>query len=277
MDPAWMPIGRAVSFTGPHGQVHAFDYPPTNPRATGPSGEHPPYIVFVHGGPTAHVAGVADAKTAFFTSRGIGVLDVNYGGSTGYGRAYRERLRGQWGIVDVDDVAAAASGLVASGGADGARLAIDGGSAGGWTVLGALTRTDVFAAGISRYGVGDARALATGDGGFESHYLDGLIGPLPEAEAVYLERSPLSHPERFRTPLLLLQGGQDTVVPPSQSEAVRDALAARGVPHAYFSYPGEGHGFRDAETITHALESELAFLSAVFGFAAPGIPPLALD
>ncbi|MBN9214063.1 MAG: peptidase S9 [Microbacterium sp. SCN 70-200] len=277
MDAGWMPTGRAVTFAGPHGDVHAFDYPPTNPDVTGPDGELPPYVVFVHGGPTAHVAGVADARTAFLTSRGIGVLDVNYGGSTGYGRAYRERLRGQWGVVDVDDVAAAASGLVAAGLADGARLAIDGGSAGGWTVLGALVGTDVFAAGISRYGVGDARALAEDTHDFEAHYLDGLIGPLPEADALYRERSPLSHPERFRVPLLLLQGAEDAVVPPAQSEAIRDALAAHGVPHAYVLYEGEGHGFRRAETVVHARESELAFLGAVFGFETPGIPPITLD
>ncbi|PZU45908.1 MAG: S9 family peptidase [Microbacterium sp.] len=275
-DAEWMPVGRAVTFAGPHGDVHAFDYAPTNPGASGPAGELPPYVVFVHGGPTAHVGGVADAKTAFLTSRGIGVLDVNYGGSTGYGRAYRERLRGQWGIVDVDDVAAAASGLIDAGLADPARIAIEGGSAGGWTVLGALVRTDVFAAGISRYGVGDARALAADTHDFESRYLDGLIGPLPEAEELYLDRSPLGHSDRFRAPTLLLQGSEDAVVPPSQAEAIRDALAARGVPHAYVLYEGEGHGFRRAETMVDALEKELAFLGAVFGFDPPGIPPLSL-
>lgn len=274
---AWMPVGVPATFAGPHGEVHAFDFAPTNPDARGPEGEHPPYVVFVHGGPTSHVGGVADAKTAFFTSRGIGVLDVNYGGSTGYGRAYRERLAGQWGIVDVDDVAAAASGLAASGGADASRLAIEGGSAGGWTVLGALVRTEVFGAGISRYGVGDARALAEDTHDFEARYLDGLIGPLPEAEALYVERSPLSHPDRLRAPMLILQGGDDAVVPPAQAEAIRDALAARQVPHAYVLYEGEGHGFRRAETIVHALESELAFLGAVFGFDTPGIPPIHLD
>ncbi|ALJ21022.1 prolyl oligopeptidase family serine peptidase [Microbacterium sp. No. 7] len=276
-DAGWMPIGRAVTYAGPHGDVHAFDFAPTSPEAAGPEGELPPYVVFVHGGPTAHVGGVADSKTAFFTSRGIGVLDVNYGGSTGYGRAYRERLRGQWGVVDVDDVAAAVRGLVAEGRADAARIAIEGGSAGGWTVLAALAGTDVFGAGISRYGVGDARALAADTHDFEARYLDGLIGPLPEAEPVYVERSPLSRPERFRAPLLLLQGDEDAVVPPSQAEAIRDALAARGVPHAYVLYAGEGHGFRRAETIVHALESELAFLGQVFGFETPGVPPIALS
>lgn len=276
-DAAWMPAGRPVTFPGRHGEVHAFDFAPKNPDARAPEGELPPYVVLVHGGPTAHVGGVADAKTAYFTSRGIGVLDVNYGGSTGYGRAYRERLRGQWGVVDVDDVAAAASGMASDGRADPARLAIEGGSAGGWTVLAALVGTDVFSAGISRYGVGDARTLAEDTHDFEARYLDGLIGPLPDAEALYIERSPLSRPDRFRVPLLLLQGAEDAVVPPAQSEAIRDALAQRGIPHAYIRYEGEGHGFRRSETIVHALESELAFLGQVFGFETPGVPPIDLD
>ncbi|WEG07702.1 prolyl oligopeptidase family serine peptidase [Microbacterium horticulturae] len=273
----WNPTPRAVTFEGPHGEVHAFDYPPTSPAATAPAGELPPYLVFVHGGPTSHTGPAASAKVTYFTSRGIGVLDVNYGGSTGYGRAYRERLRGQWGVVDVDDVAAAAAGLAAEGRADAARLAIEGGSAGGWTVLAALANTDVFGAGISRYGVGDARALASDTHDFESRYLDGLIGPLPEAEAVYLERSPLSHSERFRVPVLLLQGADDPVVPPSQAEAIRAALAERGIPHAFVLYEGEAHGFRRPETTIDVLRKELAFLGAVFGFAPDGVDPLALS
>ncbi|GAA1933841.1 prolyl oligopeptidase family serine peptidase [Microbacterium aoyamense] len=273
----WMPRPRAVSFDGARGPVHAFDYPPTNPDATAPDDELPPYVVFVHGGPTTHVGPAASPRIASFTSRGIGVLDVNYGGSSGYGRAYRERLQGGWGIVDVEDVAAAARGLAASGVADPARIAIAGGSAGGWTVLAALARTDAFAAGISRYGVGDARALAADTHDFEARYLDGLIGPLPEAEAVYIERSPLTHRDGFRVPILLLQGADDQVVPPAQSEAVRDALVERGVPHAYIVYEGEGHGFRRTETLVHAYESELAFLGAVFGFDMPGIPPIELS
>ncbi|MEH3088237.1 MAG: prolyl oligopeptidase family serine peptidase [Microbacterium arborescens] len=272
----WVPHARQVTVDGPHGPVHAFAYPPTNPDVTAPSGELPPYLVWVHGGPTSHVGGAADSKVAYFTSRGIGVLDVNYGGSTGYGRSYRERLKGQWGLVDVDDVAAAAQGLADEGLADGSRLAIEGGSAGGWTVLAALVGTDVFGAGISRYGVGDARALAAETHDFESRYLDGLIGPLPEAEQVYVDRSPLSRPERFRVPLLLLQGDEDAVVPPAQAEAIRDALVAQGVAHAYVLYTGEGHGFRRTETIVHALESELAFLGQVFGFDTPGVAPVAL-
>ncbi|MET3468063.1 prolyl oligopeptidase family serine peptidase [Microbacterium sp. 1262] len=277
IDEAWIPHARQITTEGPHGPVHAFAYPPTNPDVTAPTDELPPYLVWVHGGPTSHVGGTADAKAAYFTSRGIGVLDVNYGGSTGYGRSYRERLKGQWGVVDVDDVAAAARGLAADGLADASRLAIEGGSAGGWTVLAALVGTDVFGAGVSRYGVGDARALAAETHDFEARYLDGLIGPLPEAEHVYIERSPLSHAEGFRVPLLLLQGDEDAVVPPAQAEAIRDALVAQGVPHAYVLYAGEGHGFRRTETIVNALESELAFLGQVFGFDTPGVAPIELD
>ncbi len=273
----WMPRSRAVTFTGRHGDVHAFAYPPTNPNATATDGELPPYVVFVHGGPTAHVGGAATAKIAYLTSRGIGVLDVNYGGSTGYGRAYRERLLGQWGVVDVDDVIAAAQGLAEAGLADPARIAIAGGSAGGWTVLSALARGGVFAAGISRYGVADLRALAEDTHDFESRYLDGMVGPLPEAAALYEERSPLSHLDGFAIPLLIEQGLDDPVVPPAQSEAVRDALAARGIPHAYLAFEGESHGFRRAETIIRTLEAEVAFLGAVFGFTPDGIEPLELS
>lgn len=275
--PEWTPVARHITVDGPHGEVHAFAYPPTNPHVSGDDDELPPYLVWVHGGPTSHSGPSASAKAAYWTSRGVGVLDVNYGGSTGYGRAYRERLKGQWGVVDVDDVVAAASGLAAAGLADPERLAIEGGSAGGWTVLAALVGSDTFAAGVSRYGVGDARALAAETHDFEARYLDGLIGPLPEAEEVYRERSPLSRPERFRVPLLILQGTEDRIVPPSQAEAIRDALRERGVPHAYVLYEGEGHGFRRAETSVHALESELAFLGRVFGFETPDVPPFELS
>ncbi|WP_127472587.1 S9 family peptidase [Microbacterium sulfonylureivorans] len=273
----WMPRARAVTVDGPRGAVHAFDYPPTNPDATGPDGELPPYVVFVHGGPTTHVGGAASAKIAYFTSRGIGVLDVNYGGSSGYGRAYRERLLGQWGVVDVDDVIAAAQGHAAAGAADPERLAVAGGSAGGWTVLCALTLSDAFAAGISRYGVADLRRLAEDTHDFEARYLDSMVGPLPEAEALYVARSPLSRLDRLRTPLLIEQGLDDLVVPPSQAEALRDALAANGIPHAYLAFEGEGHGFRRAETVVRQLEAEVAFLGRVFGFEPPGIPTLELD
>lgn len=265
-DPTWVPRARPVTFDGPHGPVHAFDYPPTNPDASAPDDDLPPYIVMVHGGPTAHVSGAASTAYAYWTSRGIGVLDVNYGGSTGYGRGYRERLDGQWGIVDVDDVIAAARGMADAGLADPARIAIRGGSAGGWTVLCALVRGGAFHAGISRYGVADLRMLAAETHDFEAHYLEGLVGPLPEAESVYIERSPLSHVDRIDVPVLLQQGSDDRVVPPSQSEAIRDALALRGVPHEYLLFEGEGHGFRAAETIIASLEAELRFLGRTFGF-----------
>ena len=277
IDAPWMPRTRAITTDGPHGPVHAFVHPPQHPGFAGPADERAPYVVMVHGGPTGHDGGVADAKTVYLTSRGIGVVQVNYGGSTGYGRDYRERLRGQWGVVDVDDVVAAAAGLAAAGDADGERLAIKGGSAGGWTVLAALARTDAFAAGISRYGVADARTLAEDTHDFESRYLDGMIGPLPEAEELYRDRSPLTHVDGFTAPVLLLQGDEDRVVPPSQSEAIRDALAARGIPHAYRLYAGEGHGFRRAETIIDATEAEVAFLGAVLGFTPPDVPPITLD
>lgn len=267
-DLQWMPPATQLTIDGAHGPVHAFDYAPANPEVSIPEGELPPYIVFVHGGPTAHVAGAASAAITFYTSRGIGVLDVNYGGSTGYGRDYRERLDGQWGVVDVDDVLAAARGLADSGRADPARIAIRGGSAGGWTVLSALVRGGVFAAGISRYGVTDLRMLAQDTHDFEKFYLDGLVGPLPETEQLYIDRSPLTHVDQINVPVLLLQGEDDRVVPPSQSEAIRDALAVRGVPHEYVLYPGEGHGFRRAETGIDALERELAFLGRAFGFEA---------
>lgn len=265
-DADWMPPAAPIVVEGAHGAVHAFAYAPANPEATAPTGEPPPYVVFVHGGPTAHVTGAASSAIAFYTSRGIGVLDVNYGGSTGYGRDYRERLHGQWGVVDVDDVVAAARGLADAGLADPARIAIRGGSAGGWTVLSALVRGGTFAAGISRYGVADLRMLAQHSHDFEAHYITGLVGPLPASEALYIERSPLTQADRIDVPVLLMQGGDDRVVPPAQSEAIRDALEKRGVDHEYVLYPGEGHGFRSAETIVDALERELTFLGRVFGF-----------
>lgn len=266
VDTRWMPRAVPIELDGPCGIVHAFAYPPANPETTAADDELPPYLVLVHGGPTAHVSGASSAAIAFYTSRGIGVLDVNYGGSTGYGRAYRERLDGQWGIADVDDVIAAAHGLAKARLADPARIAIRGGSAGGWTVLSALVRGGAFAAGISRYGVADLRMLAAETHDFEASYLDRLVGPLPEYEHVYVERSPLTHTDRINVPVLLLQGGDDRVVPQSQSEAIRDALAARGIDHEYVLYPDEGHGFRSADTIIDALTRELTFLGRVFGF-----------
>ncbi len=285
-DPAYLPDARAVRLPGGQngGVVHAIVYPPTNPQVTGPAGELPPFIVDIHGGPTSHSLPVVSLETAYFTSRGIGVIDVNYGGSTGYGREYRNRLRGQWGIVDVADAYAAAIGLADAGEADRARLGIRGGSAGGWTALVAVTtgpeltgvKEAVFAAATSYYGVSDLRPLAVDTHDFESRYLDGLVGPLPGAEELYVERAPVGHVNDLTCPVLLLQGLDNPVVPPSQSEAIAADLAAHGIRHAYIAFAGESHGFRKSETIIAALEAELAFYGAVFGFTPPGVPPVEL-
>lgn len=284
-DPAYLPDARPVQLSViPNGPVvHAVVYPPANPEATGPAGELPPFIVHVHGGPTSNSVPVLSMEKAFFTSRGIGVIDVNYGGSTGYGRAYRERLRGQWGVVDVTDAMQAALGLATAGEADRARLGIRGGSAGGWTALAAVTSglkdasEAVFAAATSYYGVSDLRPFVTDTHDFESRYVDGLIGPLPEADALYEERAPVGHVTPLTCPVLLLQGLDDPIVPPSQSEAIARDLAAHGIPHGYIAFDGESHGFRKAETNIAALEAELAFYGEVFGFTPPGIPPVKLS
>lgn len=276
-DPAYLPAPVETEFEGPFGRpVHAYVYPPANPAAQAPEGELPPYVVWVHGGPTGNVSGVFDLEKAYFTSRGIGVVDVNYGGSTGYGRAYRERLRQQWGVVDVEDAVAVARSLAESGQADGARLAVRGGSSGGWTTLAALTTTDVFAAGVSYYGVSDARKLAEETHDFESRYLDALIGPLPGFERRYAERAPLTNADRLSCPVLLLQGLDDPVVPPAQSERFARALADRKIPYAYLTFEGEAHGFRRAESRVAALEAELSFYGQTLGFTPPDVPKIEL-
>ena len=276
-DPAYLPQPRSIVVAGPgERDVHAHVYPPASPDAVAPDGELPPYVVFVHGGPTAHSPAVLSLEKAYFTSRGIGVIDVNYGGSTGYGRAYRERLRREWGIVDVEDCVAAVQALVRDGLADGERLGIRGGSAGGWTTLAALTTTDAFAAGVSYYGVAELIAFAADTHDFESRYIDGLVGTLPEDRDVYLERAPLSHVDQLSCPVLLLQGLEDKVVPPSQAELFAAALAKKGIPYAYLPFAGEQHGFRKQETISAALEAELSFYGQVFGFEPPGVPTLPL-
>jgi dipeptidyl aminopeptidase/acylaminoacyl peptidase len=242
-----------------------------------PDGERPPYVVFVHGGPTAEAPAELDLKIAYFTSRGIGVVDVNYGGSTGYGREYRNLLRGQWGVVDVADCVAAAQALVDRGDADPARIAIRGGSAGGWTALAALTDTDFFAAGTSFFGVAELLRFAEDTHDFESRYLDGLVGPLPEARDVYVERAPLSKVDQLSCPVLLLQGADDQVVPRSQALMFRDALRRKRIPHAYLEFEGEQHGWRKASTIVAAYEAELSFYGQVMGFSPPGVPVLPLS
>jgi dipeptidyl aminopeptidase/acylaminoacyl peptidase len=250
-------------------------YPPTSPTARLPRGEGAPYVVFVHGGPTSSSPKRYSGQIAWFTSRGIGVVDVDHGGSTGYGRAYRELLRGQWGVVEVEDCEAVARWLLDDGRAS--AVAIRGGSAGGWTVLSALTRGgSVFAAGTSYYGVADLVAMAETTHDFESRYLDSMIGPLPEARAVYDERSPLSHVDRLDRPVLLLQGLDDPVVPPAQAELFLAALEGSGVPHAYLPFEGEAHGFRKPATIVAALQAELSFYGQVLGFDPPGVPVLPL-
>jgi len=256
--------------------AHAWYYPPANPDFAGPDTERPPLVVMSHGGPTSAAQSTLNYGIQFWTSRGIAVVDVDYGGSAGYGRAYRRRLDGQWGIVDVDDCVNAARWLAERGEVDGGRLAIRGGSAGGYTTLCALTFRDVFAAGASLYGVADAGILAAETHKFESRYLDRLIGPWPEARAVYEERSPIFHTEDLRTPLIMFQGLEDRIVPPNQAEMMAAALRAKGVPHALVLYEGEQHGFRKAETITRTAEAELAFYGRVLGFTPAG-PPVDLD
>ena len=276
-DPAYLPQPRSIVVAGPgERDVHAHVYPPSSPDAVAPDGELPPYVVFVHGGPTSHSPAILDLEKAYFTSRGIGVIDVNYGGSTGYGRAYRERLRREWGIVDVEDCVAAVQALVRDGLADGERLGIRGGSAGGWTTLAALTTTDAFAAGVSYYGVAELIAFTADTHDFESRYIDGLVGTLPEDRDVYVERAPLSHVDQLSCPVLLLQGLEDKVVPPSQAELFAAALEKKGIPHAYLPFAGEQHGFRKQETVVAALEAELSFYGQVFGFEPAGVPVLPL-
>jgi dipeptidyl aminopeptidase/acylaminoacyl peptidase len=276
-DPAYLPAPEPVTLPGPDGrEVHATVYRPASPDVSAPAGELPPYVVFAHGGPTGHSPPALDLQKAYFTSRGIGVLDVNYGGSTGYGRAYRERLRGQWGVVDVQDTVAAALALAERGEADPARLAIRGGSAGGWTTLAALVGTDAFACGTSYYGVAELLRFVHDTHDFESHYIDGLVGPLPQARELYQQRAPLSHVADLSCPVLLIQGDQDVIVPPSQAEMFAAALAEKGIPHAYLLFEGEQHGLRKAESIIAAAEAELSFYGQVMGFVPPGVPRIEL-
>jgi len=266
IDPAYHSIPEHVVFDTPDGPAYALFYPPVNPGYTGPPGEAPPIIVEIHGGPSSSTAARLDPEILFWTSRGIGILDVDYGGSTAAGRAYRNRLDGQWGVVDVRDCALAAAHLAATGKANPGRLLIHGGSAGGFTALLALALHDDFAAGASYYGVTDLEALAADTHKFESRYLDRLVGPYPERRDLYRDRSPITHVGRITAPVLLLQGLDDEVVPPSQARAMRDALVANGVPVGYLEFPGEGHGFRSAEARIRALEAELWFYGKVLGF-----------
>ena len=279
VDPSYFSVPQAIEFPTEGAMVaHAFYYPPANPDFEAPSGELPPLIVHSHGGPTSQASPVFSMSTQFWTSRGFAVVDVNYGGSTGYGRAYRERLRGQWGVVDLDDCVNAALYLASTGRVDPLRLLIAGGSAGGYTTLCALTFRDVFAAGASHFGVADLTALAADTHKFESRYLDSMVGAWPERRDLYEARSPINHTDRLRTPMILLQGLDDQVVPPSQAQMMIAALAARGVAYAYVPYEGEQHGFRQAQNIINAAESELSFYAQVLGFEPAGdISPVRIE
>ncbi|MCP3936057.1 MAG: S9 family peptidase [Actinomycetia bacterium] len=267
LGPGYVSLPEPIEFPTTDDTVaHAFYYPPGNPRFVGPAGKKPPLLVISHGGPTSRTSPDLDLGIQFWTSRGIAVVDVNYRGSSGYGREYRNALRGRWGVVDLDDCINAALFLADRGHVDRDRMAIRGGSAGGYTTLCALAFADVFAAGASYFGVGDLAALATDTHKFESRYLDSMIGPYPEAADTYQERSPLHNVDGFSCPVILLQGLDDRVVPPAQAEEIVAALDAKGIAHAYVAFEGEGHGFRKAANIERAREVELYFYSRVFGF-----------
>ena len=246
--------------------AYAYFYPPVNAGFSAPEGELPPLIVKGHGGPTGQSSNALALKVQYWTSRGFAVVDVNYGGSTGYGRDYRQRLDGNWGVVDVEDCVNAARYLAGQGMVDGERMAITGGSAGGFTVLSALTFHDVFKAGCSAYGIGDLEALTRDTHKFESRYLDRLVGEWPARADLYRERSPIHHTEQLSCPVIFLQGAEDKVVPPNQAESMVAALHEKGLPVAYLLFEGEGHGFRRAENVRRALEAELSFYAQVFGF-----------
>jgi dipeptidyl aminopeptidase/acylaminoacyl peptidase len=265
--PAYFSVPRPIEFPTEAGlTAHGFFYQPQNPDFVAPENERPPLIVKSHGGPTSAASTALSLSIQFWTSRGFAVLDVNYGGSSGYGRQYRERLNKKWGKVDVDDCVNGARYLVDRGEVDRNRLIITGGSAGGYTTLCALTFRDKFKAGASHFGVSDAEALARDTHKYESRYLDGLLGPYPERKDIYFERSPINFTERLSCPVIFFQGLEDKVVPPDQAEKMVEAIRAKGIPVAYVAFPGEQHGFRQAQNIKRALEDELYFYSRVFRF-----------
>jgi len=266
----YLSVPQSISYLSANGRTaYAFFYPPANQDARAPAGSKPPLIVISHGGPTGMAASTLKLATQFWTSRGFGVLDVNYGGSTGFGRAYRDLLQGKWGVVDVEDCVAGARHLVAQGLADPDSLIIRGSSAGGLTTLCALTFHDTFKLGASYYGVSDLKGLDDDSHKFESHYNEYLIAPKPQSEALYAQRSPINHTQRLARPMIFFQGLEDKVVPPQQSEAMVNALRQRGIPVAYVELAGEGHGFRKAETIVRTLQSELYFYQRMLGLHDP--------
>lgn len=278
LDPASVSVPESIEFPTTGGKT-AFGlfYPPRNADFEGPPGERPPLVVTSHGGPTAPAFAALTVTFQLFTSRGIAVLDVDYGGSTGYGREYRKRLEGEWGIVDVDDCVNGAKFLAERGDVDPERLAIRGGSASGFTTLATLAFRDGFKAGVSYFGLGDLAKFVRDTHKFESRYTERLVGPWPAAKAIYDERSPALHADRISAPVLVLQGLEDRVVPREEAERIVDALFERGVPHAYLAYEGEDHGFRKAENIVGSFEAELSFYGQVFGFEpADPITPLEL-
>jgi dipeptidyl aminopeptidase/acylaminoacyl peptidase len=267
LDTESISVPEAIEFpTADNKTAHAFYYPPTNHEFAGPAGEAPPLLVLIHGGPTSATAAQFRLTIQFWTSRGFGVCDVNYGGSTGYGREYRNRLRDSWGVVDVADAANAARYLADRGKADRTKLIIRGGSAGGYTTLACLTFSEVFRCGASHYGISDLALMAHDTHKFESRYLDRLVGPYPATESRYRERSPIFHLEKFNRPVILLQGLEDKIVPPNQAELILESLKQRGVPVAYVPFAGEQHGFRKAENIIRAHEAELYFYARILGF-----------
>jgi len=278
LDAAYVSTPESITFPTTGGATaHALFYAPKHAEVEGPEDERPPLVVVSHGGPTGATSGAYNPEIQFWTTRGIAVVDVDYRGSTGYGRDYRRALNGQWGIVDTDDCIAAAAYLVDRGDADGDRLGIRGRSAGGYTTLCALAFHDVFRVGASYFGVADAEALATDTHKFESRYLDGLIGPYPEATATYRERSPIHFADKIRAAVILFQGLEDEVVPPAQAEQMVAALAANGLPHTYMAFEGEQHGFRRSENISQTLESELSFYGQVLGFEPVGVEPVPIE
>jgi dipeptidyl aminopeptidase/acylaminoacyl peptidase len=267
VDPGYLATARAIDFPTENGlTAYGLFYAPQNREYVGPAEERPPLIVMSHGGPTGAASRGLSVGIQYWTSRGFAVLDVDYGGSTGYGRAYRERLNGQWGVVDVDDCVNGARYLAERGEVDGGRLIIRGGSAGGYTTLCALTFRDVFKAGASHFGIGDLEAMTKETHKFESRYLDRLVGPYPERRDLYRERSPIHFVDRLSCPVIFFQGLEDEIVPPNQAEMMVEALRAKGVPVAYLAFEGEQHGFRRAENIKRTLDAELYFYSRVFGF-----------
>ncbi len=276
---AFLSSPETIEFPTENGATaYAFFYPPKNDRCRAPEKDKPPLLVLSHGGPTAATDTALNPAIQYWTSRGIAVLDVNYGGSTGYGRAYRERLKDRWGIVDVDDSVNAAKYLIEAGRVDPKRLAIRGGSAGGYTTLATLTFRDLFKAGASYYGIGDLEVLARDTHKFESRYLDSLIGPYPQKADVYRSRSPINFVERLSCSIIFFQGLDDKVVPPNQAELMFEAVRQTGHPTAYLAFEGEGHGFRKAENIKRALDAELYFYSRVFGFSpADDIEPVKIE